>query len=147
MSGVTKDTLDKEILLPFNGHIVYLTKLLEKKNDYNPSIKELQNRVHLATTTDPFILIQEAGPYVFKYRDQIRRNDIEFFMASKPDDLIDGDVPEEIDAGNIIELCKQNWNNLKDSEKSIIIDKVKSLLTLYVRFLLYEQERKKNKSK
>lgn len=143
MSNVTKETLDKEILLPFNGHIIYLTKLLEKKNDYNPNIKELQNRVHLATTTDPFILIQEAGPYVFKYREQIRRNDVEYFMESKPEDLIDGNIPEEIDANNVIELCKQNWSSLKDDEKKIIIQKVKELLTLYVRYLLFEQERKK----
>jgi len=128
--------LDKEIIFPFNSGLIKIVKAIENKNKNDVHIMELSNQIKVGSDIDHTILIKKVGPYLLKYKDQIQKADIEFFMNTS------AFLPEEakhtkVDTYHVVQLIQDNWKSFKDTEKKVLISIIQDMYNLYIKYLIF----------
>ncbi len=96
----------------------------------------LQNRVNLITSVGPEHLIEKIGPALYKYKDPIKKRDENFFMTLEikpPPTLNDESAKMLVTFG---ESIRRMYASAEKTEKTEVYTKIKSLLRIYVSYML-----------
>ena len=161
----TKDIIDStlnkmiEIYIIFEeqSKIVYTYKISDIISDFNRIIKKIGNemsslfpdddiiirakkRTALAIDQFPTWVISEVGMQLFKYYDQIERNDVNFFLENNYDREMTRTVRDNPDTAKLsaylIPKIKETWRSLDKNKQIIYYKNVFILLNYYVEFLI-----------
>ncbi len=96
----------------------------------------LQNRVNLVTSVGPEHLIEKIGPALYKYKEQIKKRDENFFMTLEiipPENFNENSAQMLITFG---ESIRGMYAGAQPAEKDSVYKTIKQLLRLYVNYLL-----------
>jgi hypothetical protein len=107
----------------------------------------MKRRVKIIIDTNPLLLLQEGGPYIFEYRDYIKNDQFdELFLNTE--NILKDNVKNEIkecsnnlgkeESNNIMSLLlilRDAWKNYSDKEKKLIKKNIKIILSEYCKFL------------
>ena len=118
----------------FCQHLRYLMNCLYLKNKNDDNILQMQERVRIASTTNPITVIETAGPYFYKYRTQLARRNMDFFKVQD----FTGDVEEaaktseaQVDVSNtpeVITTMRNTWDQFMPAEHNVILQKAIEML-------------------
>jgi len=128
----------------FNKSIKNLINIMNESIHNNVMFDTIKRRVKIVIDTNPLLLLQEGGVYIFKYRDYIKNDQLDDLLLNPSSILNDNaEIKEyidnnESDSNNInmlLNLLKDIWVNYDKSEKKIIKKNIKILLSEYCKYL------------
>lgn len=142
----TRDSMERARQL-FNSNLNQLTTIAVNKNPKEDSIAKIREILRAAQAADGTIIIVQAGPYVWKYRDQISKHDEKFFI----DNNFEEDIAEaskkiknhdfsESEIAGIMQGLKQTYKFLTEPEKNVVWKHVTDLLRAYATYLGCEKK-------
>jgi len=138
-----KDTAMKE----YNQKITYLVNCIYMKRKRDDDIAQIKERISLLRTTDPIMLIERSGPLLVKYKDQILKGDVKFFMDNDFQEDIDEQSSQHGDTGHnpheLMLKIKETWGHFNPAEHNIIIQTVQIMLQKFAQYLFNDRELKK----
>lgn len=128
-----------DVVVEFNGDLIWLSALMEKRQPNDKRMAGKTDKIKAAKNTDFLVLINEAGPYLHKYSDNLRKNDYTIF----DENLILTETAAR-DKGNkngnevmgIFAVCRGEYDKMKPGEQKIIHTKINNLLDLYLTYLV-----------
>lgn len=136
-----------EISDKFNKSIKQLINCVDTVIKNNIVFDTIKRRVKILIDTNPLILLQEGGPYIFEYRDYIKDDKFDDLFLNT-ENIINDKVKKEIkecsnnisneETNNILKLLlilRDAWKDYSDKEKKIIKKNIKTLLSEYCKFL------------
>lgn len=113
-------------------------------------ISEMQSRMNLGISAEPFYALNVIGPLIWSAREEISNRDAEFFLRRRYDidvkKFCDQYNTNYTDAINTVGFMKDAYKAAKQDMKNEIIDTAIILLQLYATHLKNEQLRKENKA-
>lgn len=121
----------------FNKKIKQIFNLLTPEFDDIIFFDNIKQKVFLASSSNPAFLLQEVGPEIFKYRDDIKNKNYDSLLklivniCSQPD-LIKNDRKEILDCVNRINTI---WNDYDEEEKNDLHKIFLNLLSEYCQYL------------
>ena len=137
----------EDIADKYNKTIKQLINCLDTSVSNNIVFDTLKRKVKVVIDTNPLLLLQEGGPYIFEYRDHIK-NELFDELFLNTENIINDKSKNEIkkcseelgneESNNIINLLlllRGAWKNYSDKEKKIIKKNIKTLLSEYCKFL------------
>lgn len=129
----------------FNRNLQALISLSCKKNLADDQIQSIKEIFSAFMATNPSMIITAAGPYIWKYREQIAKRDDKFFIENTFENDVAtfyGDViPEEQntftedDVSQVMRSLKRTWHLLNKSEKDVVWRHSTEILRSYAQFL------------
>lgn len=122
----------------YNKNMKMLVTIMKSKLNNDKNVDAISNKIRCALQFDVLTLIRESGPYFIKYKDQIKKKDMEFFLNKDnwEDDIGDADNSDAELSHDIINKIKNLWFDLNDKEKNALYDLTDKLLTDYSRYLI-----------
>ena len=136
-----------DIANSFNKSIKQIINCIDMSINNNIMFDTMKRRVKIIIDTNPLMLLQEGGPYIFEYRDYIKNDQFdELFLNTE--NVLKDNVKNEIkecsnnigndESNNILNLLlilRDAWKNYSDKEKKIIKKNIKIVLSEYCKFL------------
>lgn len=136
-----------DIACSFNKSIKQIINCIDMTINNNIMFDTMKRRVKIVIDTNPLLLLQEGGPYIFEYRDYIKNDKFdELFLNTE--NILKDNVKNEIkecsnslgneESNNILNLLlilRDAWKNYSDKEKKIIKKNIKVVLSEYCKFL------------
>jgi hypothetical protein len=136
-----------DISSSFNKSIKQIINCIDMTITNNIMFDTIKRRVKILIDTNPLLLLQEGGPYIFEYRDYIKNNQFdELFLNTE--NILNDNVKNEIkecsnnigneESNNILNLLlilRDAWKNYSDKEKKLIKKNIKIVLSEYCKFL------------
>jgi hypothetical protein len=122
----------------FGRHMKTLIRDLARRFPNDAMISRIQKRANLAAEMTPTWLIEEVGPMLFEYNEQIYTGDAAFFIENDYDREFRSAVnAEKIGmAKYLIPMIKRAWNEqLTEAEKGQYITTIQDLLDEYMEYL------------
>ena len=131
----------------FNKSIKQIINCIDMTITNNIMFDTIKRRVKILIDTNPLLLLQEGGPYIFEYRDYIKNDQFdELFLNTE--NILKDNVKNEIkecsnnigneESNNILNLLlilRDAWKNYSDKEKKLIKKNIKIVLSEYCKFL------------
>jgi|SRR3989344_9296286 len=92
------------------------------------------NKIKIAKQVDTESIIQISGPFLWKYRDNIREGNFNFLFIGEFDEA---DEIKKNNEYNIIykKISQCFANDMSAAERKYIIDRIKSMFYIYVEYL------------
>jgi len=144
-----RDSMEKARRL-FNSNLQKLIGLSCKKNQTDDHIQNIKEIFTAISATEPSLIITKAGPYIWKYKEELARRDEKFFIENtfeKDVATFYGDpIPEmsdtftEDDVSDVMKSLKRTWHLLNKSEKTIVWNHGTELLRAYAQYLGCEKK-------
>lgn len=136
-----------DISSSFNKSIKQIINCIDMTITNNIMFDTIKRRVKILIDTNPLLLLQEGGPYIFEYRDYIKNDKFdELFLNTE--NILKDNVKNEIkecsnnigneESNNILNLLlilRDAWKNYSDKEKKLIKKNIKIVLSEYCKFL------------
>jgi hypothetical protein len=136
-----------DISSSFNKSIKQIINCIDMTITNNIMFDTMKRRVKIIIDTNPLLLLQEGGPYIFEYRDYIKNDQFdELFLNTE--NILKDNVKNEIkecsnnlgkeESNNIMSLLlilRDAWKNYSDKEKKLIKKNIKIILSEYCKFL------------
>jgi hypothetical protein len=127
-----------------NHIIAYCRELLTLVNkliQLDPNDLELDrihNKIVIAKNAAPSAILELTGPYLLKYKNEIKDTKIEFFMT---EDLLDEEYENRQNYETVSYMIQKirNWNmsdSISDDQRNIFITSVKKMLVLYCKYVI-----------
>lgn len=134
----------------FNKDMADLIKLACERNQANEDLKTIRSIFATIRAAEPTIIITNAGPYIWKYREQIAKKDANFFLKNNFEndiaDFYDDPVPDEQhdftedEVGEVLKSIKRTWHLLSAPEKGVIWTTAIGLLRSYAQYVQAERK-------
>lgn len=109
---------------------------INKKDNY---ILEVKDRYAIVRRENPFIIITIVGPYLWKYRENIKTGNLDVLLNNDfRDDVFEarGLIPDCFDKiEDIINSFKRSWILFNTNEKEILKKKLQKMLAYYSGYL------------
>ncbi len=126
----------EESATKFCKNLRYLMNCLYLKNKKDDDILQMQERVRIATQTNPITVIQTAGPYFYKYRNQLAKRDMNFFLSPETDFRNDVAEANRTNGGDIdvdstpevVQKMRETWSQYSSPERNVIMQKAVEML-------------------
>lgn len=123
------------------------------KNKNNEIMLDIKESFASFKTFAEDIIINQVGQYVWKYRDQIKNLDDNFFLNNNFNNEIisyykknpNEDRFTQKEVNEIFNILKNTYPRLNEGEKKTIWSSIKKLLSSYSEFLLYKNKLKQLK--
>ena len=140
----TQDTAEKT----FNRGILNLINIACDKNKKNSGLAATKELFRAINATEPSIIVTQAGPYFYKFRDSIRAKHESFFLNGD----FSGEIAEQyaIDDDNetfsesevleILQAIKRTWHLLSVPEREVVWKHAVSILGSYAQVLICGQK-------
>ena len=136
-----------DISCNFNKSIKQIINCIDMTINNNIMFDTMKRRIKIIIDTNPLLLLQEGGPYIFEYRDYIKNDKFdELFLNTE--NILKDTIKDEIkecstnlgneESNNILNLLlilRDAWKNYSDKEKKIIKKNIKVVLSEYCKFL------------
>lgn len=136
-----------DISSSFNKSIKQIINCIDMTITNNIMFDTMKRRVKIIIDTNPLLLLQEGGPYIFEYRDYIKNDQFdELFLNTES--ILKDNVKNEIkecsdnlgkeESNNIMSLLlilRDAWKHYSDKEKKLIKKNIKMILSEYCKFL------------
>jgi hypothetical protein len=136
-----------DISSSFNKSIKQIINCIDMTITNNIMFDTMKRRVKIIIDTNPLLLLQEGGPYIFEYRDYIKNDQFdELFLNTE--NILKDNVKNEIkecsdnlgkeESNNIMSLLlilRDAWKHYSDKEKKLIKKNIKMILSEYCKFL------------
>ena len=136
-----------DISSSFNKSIKQIINCIDMTITNNIMFDTMKRRVKIIIDTNPLLLLQEGGPYIFEYRDYIKNDQFdELFLNTE--NILKDNVKNEIkecsdnlgkeESNNIMSLLlilRDAWKHYSDKEKKLIKKNIKIVLSEYCKFL------------
>jgi len=136
-----------DISSSFNKAIKQIINCIDMTITNNIMFDTMKRRVKIIIDTNPLLLLQEGGPYIFEYRDYIKNDQFdELFLNTE--NILKDNVKNEIkecsdnlgkeESNNIMSLLlilRDAWKHYSDKEKKLIKRNIKMILSEYCKFL------------
>ena len=136
-----------DISSSFNKSIKQIINCIDMTITNNIMFDTMKRRVKIIIDTNPLLLLQEGGPYIFEYRDYIKNDQFdELFLNTE--NILKDNVRNEIkecsdnlgkeESNNIMSLLlilRDAWKHYSDKEKKLIKKNIKMILSEYCKFL------------
>ena len=122
-----------------NNFCLTLKKMIsffkQNLNNNNNNVYRIQRQINIAIDETPAYVIDSVGEYLWKYKESIYSCNEYFYNNYKPDE----DIPKEFLNDkeiilDIINLCFNSWKNLIKYKKKIIMNYIKDLLVIYIKY-------------
>ena len=136
-----------DISCSFNKSIKQIINCIDMTINNNIMFDTMKRRVKIVIDTNPLLLLQEGGPYIFEYRDYIKNDKFDDLFLNT-ENILKDTVKDEIkecstnlgneESNNILNLLlilRDAWKNYSDKEKKIIKKNIKVVLSEYCKFL------------
>ena len=136
-----------DISCSFNKSIKQIINCIDMTINNNIMFDTMKRRIKIIIDTNPLLLLQEGGPYIFEYRDYIKNDKFDDLFLNTENilkDTIKNDIKEcstnlgNEESNNILNLLlilRDAWKNYSDKEKKIIKQNIKVVLSEYCKFL------------
>lgn len=136
-----------DISCSFNKSIKQIINCIDMTINNNIMFDTMKRRIKIIIDTNPLLLLQEGGPYIFEYRDYIKNDKFDDLFLNTENilkDTIKNDIKEcstnlgNEESNNILNLLlilRDAWKNYSDKEKKIIKKNIKVVLSEYCKFL------------
>jgi hypothetical protein len=127
----------------FNLGMGKIIQAVKEKQKNNTDIIAIQDMFSVARKEAPEMIVQMAGPYLWKYREPIMQGDSGFFLDNDfEQDIIEAqnkkDIAEISEFENtalLMQCAKRTWHMFLPMEKENVIKLTKGLLSDYVKYL------------
>ena len=121
----------------FNSILKKLTCELAIRYPNDATIDRAKKRIHLAMDIDPTFIIDEVGPYLYPYREEIYAGDADFFIEND----YDAELKQSVDTEKagltayIIPKVKTAWGESDADQQEAYMVTVQALLDIYLEYL------------
>lgn len=121
----------------FNKKVKLLTLDLQRRYPTDAKMWRAKERILLAIREDPRLIIEDVGPYLYRFREKIYSGDDEFFITNDyGSELKECTNMERRDiTAHIIPKAKDTYLSLTDEEKKHYQELVVGMLDEYVEYL------------
>lgn len=132
----------------FVSDMTFIIEAIYQKNKKDPQIIELKDNFCIIRREDPTAIIAKAGPYLWKYREQIKQQNIAFFLNNE----FEADIATATTAGKfleattfedlpiLLEKCKNTWHLFQTTEQEALIKKIRGLLRSYALYISVQKQ-------
>lgn len=131
----------------FVSDMTFIIEAIYQKNKKDPQIIELKDKFCIIRREDPTAIIAKAGPYLWKYREQIKQQNITFFLNNEFETDIVAATPAEVleattfeDVPILLEKCKNTWHMFQITEQETLIKKIRGLLRSYALYISVQKQ-------
>jgi len=120
-------------ILEFTLDMTFIVNIIYNKNKKDTDIEEIRDGYLLAKNENPECIIINAGPYLWKYREQVSLDNF--------NELLNNDFSTETSNSNsnkvqaILNKIKKTWHLFKPLEQDSIKKRLKTMLTYYATYL------------
>lgn len=139
MTTMTPDgKTQSDLCKSFNKSIKQLAKKLYIISKKSIKVSSLMNQLKMATSESPILLIEGAGPDIYKHREIIQNKDKDFF--DKVDFTAVYGHTDKLKANmDLFNMVKEKWPKLAADEQQTIGGIVANLLDCYIKYTLFEK--------
>lgn len=136
-----------EIAEKFNKTLKKIILMIDQSLTDNILFDTIKRRTMLITKSHPLLLLEEAGPQIFQYRDYIK-NESEELINNLEDTVMNNSQMQDYikdnsnDKDNILYLLgliKSLWKTYNNDEKKMFHKSLKILLSEYCKYLTIKQ--------
>jgi hypothetical protein len=137
----------EDITDKYNKSLKQLINYVDSSVSNNIIFETFKRKVKVIIDTNPLLLLQEGGPYIFDYRDYIK-DDLFDELFLNTENIIHDKSKNEIkncvdtlgneesnNIYNLLLLLRDAWKNYSDKEKKNIKKNFKTLLSEYCKYL------------
>jgi len=137
-----------DICMNFNKYIKKFISILNvsiSNTSESDFFNKSKQKIFLVIDHEPLIILQECGPYIYKYREDIINKNLEkLFHECDIDDVgnfINGEIKSEDDKDSdsikkLIHCLKTVWIKYSESEKKKVYKILTYLISEYSKYLL-----------
>lgn len=129
-----------------SNFVLNMSKIIQavkEKQKQNFDIIKIQDLFSVARRETPEMIVQMAGPYIWKYREQISAGNANFFLDNNfEEDIMEANGKKEIaeisefeNTALLMQCAKRTWHMFIPAEKENIVKLTKSLLLEYIRYI------------
>jgi hypothetical protein len=136
----------------FIADLSFTVNAMFTKNKKDPDICKIKDGFSIVKNETPELVLKRAGPYLWKYRNQIGSRDDKFFLNSDfKDDIAsvsESGIPEMTEFSDfpaMIQKLKHTWHLFTVPEKTHLWEKIANMLSQYAGYLQAEKELEKLK--
>lgn len=136
----TRKTLESNkdaALKDFNRTLMLIVKAMHTKQKQDMDIAELNEHLKIAIKDAPLDLFERVGKYIWEYREDIAKSNVDAFMKKDYKDEIEQEITEESETTKIVEMIqkiKRTWRLFNSVEQQDIIKKFQNLVKQYAVF-------------
>lgn len=142
----------EEVKKKFSDELGFMINCLWSRNKKDADILQIKDQYSVIRKENTTVIIEGAGPYIWKYREQISKSNVNFFLASDFKDELAvasaSQIPEMTsfeDLPAILTKIKRTWHLFSPEEQEILKNKSKSLLSAYAGYISAGKELEKLK--
>lgn len=130
------------VAIDFARQVSVLLNLAISKNPRDKNLKDLRTRYSIIQVEDPIRIIEEGGPRVWRYREQISAGDIRHFLSADlvAEDNAVGDEDKLNYARQLIETFRLLWHLLTPDEKAVVINGFRRLVARYAEYVQQQRQ-------
>jgi hypothetical protein len=121
-----------KIIKEFNTSVFDLIKICRKLEPSNIDLEWIHKQLLLAREMDPLLLINGCKDKLWLYREQIINEDSDFFLKQNFSTDKAGDSKDFMQS--MIKLVKNKFQELSNSEKKVIWNLTKKMLTCVIKY-------------
>lgn len=142
MQKEVKKKSKPQLLIEFGNAMKLLTGELVRRFPNDSTARTVQRKTSVGVSHAPERIFRAVGKYLFKYDEQIRSANYDFFLNNSFSS--DFSKTSELDQKELlclytINLVKKHWNALQDNEKKQYQQTVVNLLECYIEYRLLEE--------
>ena len=130
----------------FCQDMTFIIDVVYGKNKKDNLLIDVRDKFVVIRKENPNGIVEVAGPYIWKYREQIKNKDANFFLHNTfENDIINsqGGVAEITpidDITVILNKCKLTWHTFQKIEQDTIMKHVQNLLRSYATYVSATKE-------
>lgn len=143
---------DKQVK-DFNAALAFMIRCVVDKNKKDEDIKDINDKFLAVKRENPSIVVIHGGPRVWKYREEIKKGEINFFLDNNFEDDVEevqkevqDEIPEAADTKKVMEIMtkiKLSWHRFNKEEQEEIMKRAKKLVKTYAAYLATDKQLQK----
>lgn len=136
----TRKTLESSrdaALKDFNRTLKLIVKAMHTKQKQDMDLAELKSHLDIAISDAPLDVFERVGKYIWDYREDIAKSNVDEFMRKDYKKELEQEVTEESEITKFMELIqkiKRTWRLFNTVEQQDIIKKFQNLVKQYAIF-------------
>jgi hypothetical protein len=152
MAAKLRNTVRGEISAVSKNYSLNLGSLVDAVLTKHPKDAQLQgvvDKFNILRREDPMRTIELGGPHLWKYREQIHAENVNFFLNNNfKEDIVTGAAAcnQVIDSSQIdsitdlLDKVKLTWHMYSESEQGVLIKKIKAALACYAKYISLQKQ-------
>jgi hypothetical protein len=131
--------LKEKAVKGFISELSFLVNAVYAKNTNDQDFIFLKDAFTVAKNENPEVVTISSGPYIWKYREQIEKGNVDFIINNDYSSEIEA-IKTEIDNSydqvtKLLSKIKSSWSSFSSVEQGLIVTKVKNLVVHYATYL------------